>query len=127
MGKASSAGPGGDRRSRIAAQRAAHRAAQRRLRLLLAGGGVVVVVAIVLAVVLLQGSGGSSGNPASETPGPTGSALAALISQVTSVPAATLAQVGGGAVTAKPAAITGTALTSGGKPEVLYLGAEYCP
>ena len=35
---------------------------------------------------------------------------------------------GGGQVTAKPITLNGgTPLTSGGKPEVLYMGAEYCP
>jgi hypothetical protein len=127
MGKASAAKQDGDRRSRITAQRAAHQASQRRFRLLLAGGGTVVVVAIVLVVVLLQGSGGSAGNTASLPPGPTGTALTTLTDRVTSVPAATLEQVGAGAVTAKPTTISGAALTSAGKPEVLYLGAEYCP
>ena len=43
------------------------------------------------------------------------------------MPAATLDQVGGGTVTAPPTTISGAALTSGGKPEMLYIGAEYCP
>jgi len=53
-----------------------------------------------------------------------------VVSGVTGVPAATLDKIGdgGGAVTAKPAAISGgTALTANGKPEMLYMGAEYCP
>ena len=43
------------------------------------------------------------------------------------MPGSVLDQVGGGAVTAKPSRISGAALTSGGKPEMLYMGAEYCP
>jgi hypothetical protein len=127
MGKASTAKQDGDRRARIAAQRAAEQAALRRNRLLFAGGAIVVVVAVVLTVVLLQGGGSSSGSSASGPSGPTGTALTALTKQVTSVPAAALDQVGGGAVTAKPTTISGTPLTSGGKPEMLYVGAEYCP
>jgi Domain of unknown function (DUF929) len=117
----------GDRRSRIAAQRAADQRGQRRNRLLLAGGAVVVVVAVVLTLVLLQGTGGNSGSSASASPGPTGTALAALTGKVTSVPVATSDQVGAGTVTAPPTTIAGAALTSGGKPEMLYIGAEYCP
>ena len=43
-----------------------------------------------------------------------------MTSQVTSVPGTTLAAVGAGSVTARPSTITGTALTSGGKPELFY-------
>ena len=51
------------------------------------------------------------------------------MSTVTNVPASTLDTVGNGgsAVTAKPIPVTGTPLTSGGKPEMVYEGAEYCP
>ena len=125
MGKASSAKQDGDRRSRIAAQRSADQRTRRRNRLLLASGAIVVVVAVVLALVLLQG--GNSGSTAGGPSGPTGGALTALTGQVTTVPAATFEQVGAGTVTSPPTTITGAALTSGGKPEVLYIGAEYCP
>ena len=50
-----------------------------------------------------------------------------MLGQLTSVPAATLDQVGAGTTAANPTSITGAALTSAGKPEVLYIGAEYCP
>jgi Domain of unknown function (DUF929) len=127
MGKSSSAKPDGDRRGRIAAQRAAHQRSQRRNRLLIAGGTIVVVVAVVLALVLLQGGNSGSSSTAGGPSGPTGASLTALTDQVTSVPAATLDQVGGGTVTAPPTTISGAPLTSGGKPEMLYIGAEYCP
>jgi Domain of unknown function (DUF929) len=125
MGR-SSGGRDGGRRERIAAQRAAEQRAQRRNRLLLAGGAIVVVVAVVLAIVLSRG--GNGGQPsAGGSPGPTGASLDALTGQVTSVPATVLDQVGGGQATAVPKAVTGDLLTSGGKPEMLYIGAEYCP
>jgi Domain of unknown function (DUF929) len=127
MGKASTAKQDGDRRSRIAAQRAADQRSQRRNRLLLAGGAIVAVVAVVLAFVLLQGGNGGSAGTAGGAPGPTGASLTALTDKVTSVPAATLEAVGGGTVTSTPTSITGAPLTSGGKPEMLYMGAEYCP
>jgi len=120
-------GKGGDRRARIAAQRAAEQRAGRRNRLLLAGGAVAVVVGVVLGLVLANGSGGSPSASGTATPGPTGTALAAVTRLVTSVPAATLDQVGAGQVSALPARITGAPLASGGKPEMLYIGAEYCP
>jgi thiol-disulfide isomerase/thioredoxin len=122
----SSAGPGGDRRARIAAQRAAEQRARTRNRLLIAGGAIVVVVAAVVAIVLAHGGGGGQASGGA-SPGPTGAELAGLTAQVTSVPAGVLDQVGSGQATSVPSAITGDPLTSGGKPEMLYIGAEYCP
>jgi hypothetical protein len=120
---------GGDRRGRIAAQRAAEQAKVRKRRLWLAGGSIVAVIAVVVAFVLASSSGGSSGSASagSTAAPPTGSALTSVVGQLTSVPAATLDQVGAGQTQANPTSITGPALTSGGKPEVLYIGAEYCP
>ena len=52
-----------------------------------------------------------------------------MIKDVTTVPSSTLTAVAGG--TADPKSVTTVAsakpLTSGGKPEVLYIGAQYCP
>jgi hypothetical protein len=126
MGKASSAKQDGDRRTRIAAQRAPSTApAAEPAAASLAGRSSRWWPS--LAFVLLQGgNSGSSGN-AGGAPGATGASLSALTGKVTSVPAATLDQVGGGAVTSTPTRITGAPLTSGGKPEMLYMGAEYCP
>jgi hypothetical protein len=122
------AGQSGNRRERIAEQRAAHEQARaRNRRLLLAGGAIVVVVAVVLGLVLSSGGGGSSGSAGAAAAPPTGSALTAVLRQLTSVPAATLDQVGAGTTAANPTTLTGPALTSSGKPEVLYIGAEYCP
>jgi len=60
--------------------------------------------------------------------GPAGAALAEVVAGVTGVPAATLNAAGiGSGVTGTPQPITGSPLTSGGKPEVLDIGAEYCP
>src|SRR6516164_9932909 len=119
-------------REKIAAQREAARKAERRNRILITGGSTLAVLVIVLAFVIVkvsQGSPSSSGNSSS-----TGTPLpASVASQVTGVPAATLDKVGQGAVPAftqgKPPFTPGSGapLTSGGKPEMLYIGAEYCP
>ena len=119
---------GGDRRGRIAAQRAAEQAQVRKRRLYLAGGSIIAVIAVVVAFVLASSNGGSSGAaPGSTAAPPTGSDVTSVVGQLTSVPASTLDQVGAGTTQANPTSITGPALTSGGKPEVLYIGAEYCP
>jgi len=130
MGKASRTKVEVNRREKIAAQRAAARRAEQRRRILIASGSIIAVVAVVLTFVLIKVNShpsSSSASPASN--GPTGSALTAVVDKVTSVPASTLDAVGdgGGAVTGKPATISGTALTANGKPEMLYMGAEYCP
>ena len=127
MGKASRTKVDGSRREKIAAQRAAARRAEQRRRILIASGSVVVVLAIVVAFIVIK----LNSSPATDNSpnGPTGAALASVVTNVTSVPASALDTVGdgSGSVTAKPTSISGTALTANGKPEVLYVGAEYCP
>ena len=129
MGKASRTKVDSTRREKIAAQRAAQRRAEQRRRILIASGSVVVVLAIVLVFVIVKLNNKPSNSASGVSNGPTGAALAAVVDKVTNVPASTLEAVGdgGGAVTGKPGSISGTTLTSGGKPEVLYVGAEYCP
>jgi hypothetical protein len=83
-----------------------------------------------VAFIVIKASSSSSPSTAKTAAnGPTGAALANVVTKVTSVPESTLNAVGegGGAVTNKPATIPGSALTTGGKPEMLYMGAEYCP
>ena len=145
MGKASRTKQDGDRRARIAAQREAQRRAEQRKRIYLAGGAVLVVAIIVVALVLVKLN--SSKTPAAASSGPTGTALAAVTNQVTGVPTSVTDKVADGGVN-KSVFVPGhtssqisalanqnyfatvdssTPLTSGGKPEVLYLGGEYCP
>src|SRR5215471_1769042 len=116
-------------REKIAAQREAARKAERRNRILITGGSTLVVLVIVLAFIVVKlSSGGNSASSGGRTPLP-----ASVASQITGVPAATLDKVGKGAVPAftqgklpfTPG--SGAPLTSGGKPEMLYIGAEYCP
>jgi hypothetical protein len=126
MGKASRTKQTTSRRERIAAQRAADRRRQVRNRVLIVSSAVVLVIVIVVVFVVVK----ANSKPSSSTSanGPTGSALAKVVSDTTSVPASTLTAVGAGSVSTPPAALTnGTPLTSGGKPEMLYVGAEYCP
>jgi hypothetical protein len=128
MGKASRTKVESSRREKIAAQRAAERRAERRRRILIASGSVIAVVAVVLAFVIFK-LNSKPPSTSSGSNGPTGAALTALVNTTTSVPASTLDAVGsgGGAVTDLPIKINGTTLTANGKPEMLYMGAEYCP
>ena len=147
MGKASRAKTDGDRRERIAAQREAERRREQRRRIYLAGGSILVVaiIAVTFVLVKLNSKGGTA---AASSNGPTGTSLATLTTQVTNVPTSVTDKVAGGGVPAAIfvsaptsaaissmasnlgsyfATVNGTALTSGGKPEVLFLGGEYCP
>ena len=114
-------------RARIAEQRAAARRQQTRNRILLTGGIIVLVVVVVVVFVVL-----STGRKPAKTSSPGGTVLPASVARlVTSVPASALAAVGSGSVRSfspdPVKAISGTPLTSGGKPEMLYIGAEFCP
>src|SRR5215467_6596664 len=128
MGKASRTKVDSGRRERIAAQRAAERRAEQRRRILIAAGSIIAVVAVVVAFIVVKANSKPPASTASN--GPTGAALASVVSDVTSVPASTTDKIGngGGKVSSKPAAIKdGAPLTANGKPEMLYMGAEYCP
>jgi Domain of unknown function (DUF929) len=128
MGKASRTKVDSSRRERIAAQRAAERRAEQRRRILIASGSIIAVVAIVVAFIVVKAN--SKPPATSSSNGPTGTALASVVSDLTTVPASTTDKIGngGGQVSATPKAVTnGTPLTANGKPEMLYMGAEYCP
>lgn len=85
-------------------------------------GGVVIVVIVAIVAVALT-SGGSKAT--ATTPAP-----ADVVQATTNVPPDKLAAVGAGPSSIQPPkATTGNqpALTSNGLPQVLYMGAEYCP
>jgi uncharacterized protein DUF929 len=115
-------------RDKIAAQREAARRQERRNRILITGGSTLAVLVIVLAFILVKVTqgGGGAGSPGGRTALP-----ASVTSQVSHVPVTTLNRVGKGAVpsfTSTPLSPgSGATLTSGGKPEMLYIGAEFCP
>ena len=114
-------------RARIAEQRAAARRQQIRYRVLLTGGAIVLVVLVVVGFVVFSG-----GRKTPKASAPGGTVLPASVTRlVTSVPASALSAVGSGSVRSfnpNPVkAISGSPLTASGKPEMLYIGAEFCP
>ena len=113
-------------RERLAAQRTAARRAERRKRFMLAGGGISLV--LILAIVLIAVRPGMSSSWAAVGPS-TGTAAqdTAVAREITSVPAATFDSVGKGTAAGLAATSGQPLLTSAGKPEVLYMGGEYCP
>lgn len=111
-------------RARIAEQQAAAQKAVRRRRLLTVAGSIAIVIVIVVAIVVIRGL---------TTQKQAGSARLSnsTFAGLTTVPASTLAKIGTGPLPAtglpiRP--ISDTTLTSSqGKPEFLYIGAEFCP
>ncbi|HEX3961750.1 MAG TPA: DUF929 family protein [Trebonia sp.] len=109
-----------------------------RTRLVMAGSAIIVIIVVVLGFAIYKvtvgkasptaaASAAASSDASGNAPGTGSASLQALVSQVTGVPAAALNQVGPGSVQAPPVKISGDPLTSGGKPEVLFVGAEFCP
>lgn len=119
--------PAERRAARLAADAAAAAEAarrQRRERLTRVVAPITVVLVIIVALVVVKISSGGSKPKSGEK---SVTAAASVIQQVTHVPLAALNTVGIGSVETAPKAISGTPLTQGGKPQVLYVGAEYCP
>jgi thiol-disulfide isomerase/thioredoxin len=111
-------------RARIAAQQAEQRAREKRRRMV-AIGGITIALLAVLGIII--GAVVHNGNKTKQA-GASSGALPAGVQANLTVPVSVLAQVGQGTANAQaltPA--TGAALTSGGKPEMLYIGAEWCP
>ncbi|HEY5199309.1 MAG TPA: DUF929 family protein [Acidothermaceae bacterium] len=109
---------------RIAAQRAAQQRADRKRNLLMAGGGVLAVIVVIVGIVFAglhtkKSAGASDVLPASS----------AVSQAVATVATSSLsAQPDLSKVTGPPSAMTTPALkASNGLPQILYVGAEWCP
>jgi hypothetical protein len=94
--------------------------------LLIAAVPVAVVLAVLVTLVVVKLTNGTT-SPAAA--GPTRTALpATVVDQITTLSQSTLDTIGApsGVVLPTPV-VNGPPLTLGGVPEVLYIGAEYCP
>ena len=111
--------PTSSRARKQAAAKKARRQQQSRFGWIVGGVVIVIVIALVAALAL----GGSKKNSGPDRL----PATPALVTKTTSVPAAVFNTVGTGTITGVPQPVNGTPLTAGGKPLVLYIGAEYCP
>jgi hypothetical protein len=111
-------------RLKVADLRAAQRRTQVRRRLLVAGAGVAVVIAFVATLVGVRLS--DSDTPAAVKPqAPT--AIASVAAQLARVPTATFNSVGTGTAAGLKAISGAPLLTADGRPEILYVGGEFCP
>jgi hypothetical protein len=110
-------------RQKAAAARAEQARRERRRRLWVVIGSTVAVLAVIGAIVAV----GITSSGTGKAPTPRAAAPAAVVDAVTGVPVATLNTIGRGADRSTPKAVHDPALTSGSKPEVLFVGAEFCP
>src|SRR5262245_47743016 len=110
-------------REKIAAQQAAARRAEARRRMFLAGGSVLAVLVVVIVLIVLK----SANNAPASASGHTASAAttASVTRELTSVPASTLDAVGKGTVSPLIPIKGQPPLTSGGKPDIVYMGEAY--
>jgi Domain of unknown function (DUF929) len=109
-------------REKAAAARLSRQKAEQRRRALMVLSGAVVLFLIVGAAVAI-GVTHKGSNASDRVAAPT-----SVVNAVTNVSDATLTTVGKGSVLAMPAAVSDeTPLTANGKPELLYIGAEFCP
>lgn len=110
------------RRRKVAAQRAAQGKAEARRRLLLVAGSVAAVVAVLAGIIIVGVTHHRAGAGVSAT-----SAGQSLVAKL-SVPTDALAAAGITGVPGPPTRLTGVApQLKDGKPQVLYIGADYCP
>jgi hypothetical protein len=107
-------------RQRIAAQQAAARRAETRRRVVIASGSVAVVLLLAVVVIVVS----LTRSPASPGPAVTDAATAR---EIGTVPIATYNKVGTGTASGLKPISGEPELTIGGKPEVLYMGGEFCP
>ena len=111
-------------RERIAAERAARKRAEARRRFLATIGAIAAVLAVVVTLVAVKLTSTPARLVASES-----QASAAVVRQVTTVPAAVLTRVSPGqAITPlQTVRASGPPLTVGGKPAIVFVSEESCP
>lgn len=83
----------------------------------------VAIVGVLIAIIAIH-AGGSADNSSDRTAAP-----ASVVDTITGVTPATLTSVAGGSATAsaRPANSGDPVLTANGKPQVLFIGGEFCP
>jgi hypothetical protein len=111
-------------RQKAAAARAEQQRLDQRRRAMAILSSVVAIAVVVAVIAVIALNHKTKSNPAGDRT----VASASVVKAVTSVSTATLDRIGAGSVITPPPPVTGQSpLTASGKPEVLYIGAEFCP
>jgi hypothetical protein len=111
-------------REKAAAARAVARRQEQRRRAMaiLSSIGVIAVVGVVIAVIAITSSGKKNNVAGNRAPAP-----AAVVKGLTTIKPSVYLPVGVGDSAQVAKAVADQPLTSNGKPEVLYIGGEFCP
>ena len=118
--------PGFSSRERRSSRSSRARAKRTRTRRFWLIGG-AAAIAVILTVAFVAAGSSSTGNPTGNATGATADPAAA-VAQLAAIPVATFGQAAAtNSSIVPPTSIKASALTSAGKPLVLYIGAEYCP
>ncbi len=132
-GKASTPAKKSASRQRFAARQAAKQEAARHERrartrtYAIFSIALVVVIVGVLVIVKVAGGGSGSGTVDQASP-PAGTPIpAATLAKLQSVPISTLAAAPTSGIVTTPQSVNEAPLRANGKPEMLFIGAEFCP
>jgi hypothetical protein len=120
---------------RFAARQAAKQEAARQERRartrfygILAIALVVVIIAVLVVVKVAGGGSGSGSSTGDQASPPAGTPIpAATLAKLQSVPISTLTAAPTSGIVSTPQSVNGSSLTADGKPELLFIGAEFCP
>ena len=107
------------------ARLASSRGRSSRRPLVLALGSVAVLLLVVGGLIGVKLAGG--GSPEAAGGGGAGRASASVVNSVKSIPPSAFDRVGYQPSVVPPQRISGKPLVLNGKPQVVYVGAEYCP
>jgi len=106
-------------------RRAAIRAKQRNRRIATISVVTMTIAAVLALVLIIEASSNVPGDQYSASIDQ--SVSPAVMQQITGVDDSTLSAIGLPRSVTPPATVTGSTLTLDGKPEILYIGGEYCP
>jgi hypothetical protein len=110
-------------REKVALQRAQARRVEARRRVLVVGGSLTLVLAVVLTLVVVK----LTSSPARAVPPAAAASDTAVAQEINAIPAATFDSVGAGTASGLKTISGQPELTLDGKPELLYIGGQYCP
>ena len=88
---------------------------------------VILVIVVVICLVAVSSLAGVSTPAGSSSPASGATVPPAILSRLQSIPVNTLVSAPAGGLDVSPTGIADPRLTAGGKPELLYIGAEFCP
>jgi hypothetical protein len=112
--------------AQVAAEEAARKARMSRNRTIRIWA-VILVIVVVICLAVVSSIGGVTAPAGSSSPASGAPIPAAILSRLQSIPLKALMSAPAGGLDVFPEDIKDPKLTSGEKPELLFIGAEFCP